>query len=79
MPIDCPPDPPAYAEAARSPGRAAGAAATPSSSSAQPWRERVASARRLASAGTLLDAKDARVEEIWRTLEAAARPVYFLT
>lgn len=27
----------------------------------------------------LLDARDARVESTWRTLEAAARPVYFLT
>src|SRR5690242_15962308 len=28
---------------------------------------------------TLLEAHDARVEPIWRTLEAAARPTYFLT
>jgi CelD/BcsL family acetyltransferase involved in cellulose biosynthesis len=28
---------------------------------------------------TFLDARDARVEAIWRTLEAAARPTYFLT
>ena len=39
----------------------------------------IASAPPRRRAATLLEAHDARVEPIWRTLEAAARPSYFLT